>query len=155
MERTLILDCVSKVGEAVKICGFVTTRRDHGKIVFLDISDRSGVLQVVANGELAGSLRPQDVVCITGKVSKRPENLVNKNLVTGSIELQAEEIEVLSKAEELPFDMGVKDLDLQLPTLLDFRGLTLRHPKIKEIFNPFEHPYHLFFELEAIKNDTN
>ncbi|KKS13410.1 MAG: Aspartyl-tRNA synthetase, partial [Candidatus Daviesbacteria bacterium GW2011_GWB1_41_5] len=110
MERTLILDCVSKVGEAVKICGFVTTRRDHGKIVFLDISDRSGVLQVVANGELAGSLRPQDVVCITGKVSKRPENLVNKNLVTGSIELQAEEIEVLSKAEELPFDMGVKDL---------------------------------------------
>jgi len=154
MERTLILDCVSKVGEAVKICGFVTTRRDHGKIVFLDISDRSGVLQVVANGELAGSLRPQDVVCITGKVSKRPENLVNKNLVTGSIELQAEEIEVLSKAEELPFDMGVKDLDLQLPTLLDFRGLTLRHPKIKEIFKMQEVVIDAFREALKEKDFT-
>jgi nondiscriminating aspartyl-tRNA synthetase len=134
VERTLILDCNNKVGESVKISGFVHLRRDHGKIVFLDISDRSGVVQVVVPGELAGNLHPQDAVSIEGEVAKRPENLVNKNLPTGEIEIQAKEIEVLAKAEELPFDMGGKDLDLQLPTLLDFRTLTLRHPKVKGIF---------------------
>lgn len=146
MERVLILDCNKKVGEEVKIYGFVQVRRDHGKIAFLDISDRSGVLQVVVTGEtkiegaklnhLEGGidLHPQDVVSVTGKIAKRPENLINPNLETGTIELKAIRIELLSKAEELPFDMGGKDLDLQLPTLLDFRALTLRHPKIKSIF---------------------
>ncbi|MDO8498886.1 MAG: aspartate--tRNA(Asn) ligase [bacterium] len=134
MERTLILDCNQKVGEKVKICGWVQVRRDHGKIIFLDILDRSGVIQVVATPDVAGSLHPQDVVCIQGVVNKRPEKLVNPNLETGLVELQAEKIEVLSKAEELPFDMGSKELDLQLPTLLDYRSLTLRHPKVREIF---------------------
>ena len=134
MERILILDCNKKVGEQVTICGFVQTRRDHGKILFLDVSDRSGLIQVVLGGGKGSELRPQDVVCITGKVNKRPENLINKNIPTGEIELQAEKIEVLSKAEELPFDMGNKDLSLQLPTLLDYRSLTLRHPKVKAVF---------------------
>ncbi|MBU1032190.1 aspartate--tRNA(Asn) ligase [Patescibacteria group bacterium] len=134
MERTLILDCNNKIGEKVKICGWVQVRRDHGKILFLDVSDRSGIIQVVTHSEKASELRPQDVVCIEGKVNKRPENLINKNIPTGSIEIFAESIEVLSKAEELPFDMGSKDLNLQLPTLLDFRSLALRHPKVKAIF---------------------
>ncbi len=152
MERTVILDCKEKIGEQVKVCGWVYTKRDHGKISFLDITDRSGIIQVVATnlvhlgGVMASqaqpatirgdleSLHPQDVVCITGRVNKRPEHLVNKNIPTGEIEISAENIEVLSKAEELPFDMGGKDLNLQLPTLLDFRSLTLRHPKIKSIF---------------------
>ncbi len=134
MERTLILDCNVKVGEEVKICGWVYTRRDHGKILFLDVTDRSGLIQVVATGGKIPELHPQDVVSITGKVNKRQENLVNKNIPTGEIEVYAENIEVLSKAAELPFDMGGKELDLQLPTLLDFRSLTLRHPKVKEIF---------------------
>lgn len=130
----MILDCNSKVGEVVKIEGFVYLRRDHGKIVFLDISDRSGIVQVVASGEIAGELRPQFAVSIEGEVTKRPENLINRNLPTGEIEIQAKSVKVLSKAEELPFDMGGKELDLQLPTLLDYRTLTLRHPKVKAIF---------------------
>lgn len=134
MQRTLILDCNKKISEKVKICGFVQVRRDHGKIGFLDVSDRSGLIQVFCKGELLGDLHPQDVVCITGLVNKRPENLVNKNIPTGEIEISADEIEILSKAEELPFDMGGKDLNLQLPTLLDFRALTLRHSKVKAIF---------------------
>ncbi len=146
MERTLILDCSKKVGESVEVCGWVQTRRDHGKILFLDILDRSGLIQVVVSQQTkstskeseptfeVGSLHSQDVVCITGKVNKRPENLVNENIPTGEIEISADSMEILSKAEELPFDMGGKDLDLQLPTLLDFRSLTLRHPKVKAIF---------------------
>ncbi|MBI2021854.1 aspartate--tRNA(Asn) ligase [Candidatus Daviesbacteria bacterium] len=134
MERTLILDCNNKIGQSVKVYGFVQTRRDHGKIVFLDLYDRSGTLQVVLTGEIAANLRAQDVVVIEGKIAKRPDKLINENLPTGSIELQASKVEVLSKAAELPFDMGIKDLDLQLPTLLDYRSLTLRHPKVKAIF---------------------
>lgn len=133
-DRTLILDCNKKIGETVKICGFILTRRDHGKIIFLDVNDRSGMLQVVAMGEQVPNLSLQDVVCITGKVNKRPGHLINKNIPTGEIEISAEKIEVLSKAQELPFDMGGKNLDLQLPTLLDYRSLTLRHPKVKSIF---------------------
>lgn len=132
--RVLILDCNEKIGKEVKICGWVHVRRDHGKIIFLDITDRSGIIQVVAEGSKVPDLRPQDMVCVTGSVKKRPEHLFNKNIPTGSIEISAENIEVLSKAEELPFDMGGKELDLQLPTLLDFRSLTLRHSKIKAIF---------------------
>lgn len=132
--RVLITDCNSHIGEEVKICGWVQTRRDHGKIVFLDVLDRSGVIQVVVTGAQAGDLRPQDVVCIEGKIAGRPEKLINQNLKTGTIELQGEKVEILSKAEELPFDMGGKELDLQLPTLLDYRGLTLRHPKVKAVF---------------------
>lgn len=134
MQRTLILDCNNKIDEKVKIQGWVHTRRDHGKIAFLDVVDRSGVIQVFCTGEMLGEVHPQDVVSIEGKIAKRPEKLINENIPTGSIELQAENLEILSKAAELPFDMGGKDLDLQLPTLLDYRSLTLRHPKVKAIF---------------------
>ena len=134
MDRALILDCVKKIGEEVTICGFVIVRRDHGKILFLDVSDRTGVIQVVVGDGKGKDLRPQDVVKIVGQVNKRPKNLVNKNIPTGEIEIYAEDIKILSKAAELPFDMSSKELDLQLPTLLDYRSLTLRHPKVKAIF---------------------
>ncbi len=146
MNRTLILDCNNKIGENVKINGWVQTRRDHGKILFLDIGDRSGLIQVVVSQQTTFTskeskptfevrdLHPQDVVSVTGKVNKRPPHMVNKKIPTGEIEISAESIQVLSKASELPFDMGGKNLDLQLPTLLDFRSLTLRHPKVKAIF---------------------
>lgn len=134
MSRTLIIDCNSQVGETVTIAGWVQVRRDHGKIGFLDVSDRSGLIQVFCKGELIGDTGPQDVVEIEGTVASRPENLINPNIPTGKIELQAESLKILSKAAELPFDLAMKELDLQLPTLLDFRSLTLRHPKIKAIF---------------------
>ncbi len=137
MNRTLITDCNKKIGEEVMVCGFVHTRRDHGKIIFLDVSDRTGIIQVVVHKDKGDGLRPQDVVRITGTIHERPANMVNPALSTGKIELYCDvngKVEVLSKAQELPFDMGGKDLSLQLPTLLDFRSLTLRHPKVKAIF---------------------
>ncbi len=133
MERTLVSEAVSKVGQAVTLKGWVNTRRDHGKIIFIDLRDRSGIVQVVC-GDDAKSLRSEYVVAITGQVKARPEKLVNKNLPTGTIEIQAEKIEVISQSEELPFDMGKEVLDVELPTLLDYRALTLRHPRVQAIF---------------------
>lgn len=109
------------------------TRRDHGKLVFIDLRDRSGIVQVVAR-DIAQDLRPEYVVSVIGKVNKRPESLINPNLPTGTVEVEARTIEVLSKAAALPFDMGGETLNLELPTLLDNRSLTLRYPKVSAIF---------------------
>ena len=134
MTRTLNIDTLSKIGEPVLLMGWINTRRDHGKIVFMDLRDRTGLIQVVMSPELAGGLHSEDVISVTGSVKARPEKLVNPNLPTGSVEVEAQKVELVSKSAELPFDMGGKDLDVQLPTLLDYRSLTLRHPKIKAIF---------------------
>ena len=133
MERTLICETPKKIGEKVKIEGFIHVVRAHGKIAFADVSDRSGVLQVVGGDDLA-ALKPQYAVSIEGTVNKRPEKMINDKIKTGTVELFAEKVTVLAKADEMPFDMGGETLNLELPTLLDYRTLTLRHPKIKEIF---------------------
>lgn len=132
MERTLAADTKKKIGEKVLLKGWVATRRDHGKIVFIDLIDRSGIVQVVGNGKLS-DLRPQYAVEIEGKVQKRPSDMVNPKIPTGEVEVSSEDVRVLGKAEELPFDMGGTELTMELPTILDYRALTLRHPREKAI----------------------
>lgn len=133
MERTLICETPKEVGKKVKIQGFVHVVRAHGKIAFADITDRSGTLQVVGREELA-NLKPQYAVEIEGTVNARPEKMVNDKIKTGTVEMFADKVTILAKSDEMPFDMGAETLNLELPTLLDYRTLTLRHPKIKEIF---------------------
>jgi len=123
---------LKKVGEEVKLQGWIDTIRDHGKITFIDLRDRTGMIQCV--GQDLTKVSPESVIEITGKVSNRPENLINPDIKTGKVEVQIEKLEIVSQAQELPFDLGKEELDLELPTLLDWRSLTLRHPKIKAIF---------------------
>ncbi len=133
MKRTLVSDITNNLGKTVKVAGWVQNKRDHGKMVFIDLGDRSGILQVVGKGNLS-VLKPEDVVEITGLVKNRPQKDVNDKIATGRIELEAQDLNVLSKAEELPFDMAADNLNVELPTLLDWRALSLRHPKVKAIF---------------------
>lgn len=133
LTRTLILDIPKYVSDKVKIEGWVATRRDHGKLVFIDLADRSGVVQVVGDEKLS-SLRPQFAVEIIGVVKKRPASMINKKIATGEVEVTVENFNILAKSKELPFDMGGEDLNLELPTLFDYRSLTLRYPKVKNIF---------------------
>lgn len=132
MKRTLVKETVEEVGEKIKLQGWVDSIRDHGKITFIDLRDRTGRVQCV--GANLPKVTVESVVEIVGEVVKRPEKLVNKKIETGIVEIQIESLEILSLAEELPFDLGVKKLELQLPTLLDNRSLTLRHHGIKSIF---------------------
>lgn len=132
MDRTLVSDAPRKVGQNVKLYGWVDKRRDHGSLVFFDLWDRSGIIQVVGKNTIA--VHPQDVVEVVGEVKKRPVGSENKNLATGNVEIEAQEVFVISKAATLPFDMGGPDLNLELPTLLDWRPLVLRHPKVASIF---------------------
>lgn len=133
MKRTLIGETPSLVGKKVRLCGWVARKRDHGKMVFLDLLDRSGLVQVVG-GDNLGKFGSQDVLEIIGLVKKRPEKLVNPKIDTGNIEIEVKESKLISGAQALPFDLDQQDLKLELSTLLDYRALTLRHPKIKAIF---------------------
>lgn len=141
MQRTLIKDAVEKVGKEILVKGWVHVRRDHGKLIFIDLRDRTGLLQIIflpqiapEYREIATQLRGEYVVEIIGVVNKRPEKLVNDKLETGTVELEAKRVTILAKAATPPFDMGSGELNLELSTLLDHRALTLRHPKVQAIF---------------------
>lgn len=133
MKKYFIEDIVSKIGEEVELYGWVNNVRDHKKIIFVDIRDRSGIVQIIGN-ETFRELSPEDVVYIKGTVQKRPDNLINPKVKMGTIEVKASEFKILSHAETPPFDTAKEELDVTLPTLLDYRPLTLRHPKVASIF---------------------
>jgi nondiscriminating aspartyl-tRNA synthetase len=135
MERTLARETSQKIGQEVLLKGWVNVKRDHGKLVFVDLRDRTGLVQVVFAGmEEARQLRPEWVIAIKGIVKKRPENLINPKLATGNVEIEVKEFQILAKAEELPFDTGGESLNVGLPVLLDYRPLSLRHSKVRAIF---------------------
>ncbi|MDO8461118.1 MAG: aspartate--tRNA(Asn) ligase [bacterium] len=137
-KRALIKDTIDHIGREVLLKGWVQTVRSHGKIAFFDLRDRSGTMQVVGlsndQAMFISSLSSQDAVEVTGVVKKRDERYINKNVPTGTIELESGKIDVISKSSEMPFDMGGKELKLELPTLLDYRSLTLNHPTVSAIF---------------------
>ncbi|MGB9637546.1 MAG: aspartate--tRNA(Asn) ligase, partial [Microgenomates group bacterium] len=128
-------ETINNIGKEVQVAGWINTRRDHGKIVFVDLRDRSGLLQVVCTGiKEAADLRPEWVVEVVGVVKERPKALINEKISTGKIELEAKAIKVLAKASPLPFDTSLPELKVSLPTLLDYRPLSLRHSKSQAIF---------------------
>lgn len=142
MQRTLISETAKKVGETVKISGYIKTKRDHGKISFIDLTDRSGLLQCVITPGTKGyddtkKMRPEWVVSLTGTINKRPEKLVNPDLETGGIEMEINEYEIFSEAQELPVDISQTEMNLHLETLLDHRNITIRNEKVRAIFTVY------------------
>jgi len=136
MQRIFINETISKIGEKVKVSGWVNVRRDHGKIIFIDLRDRTGLLQVVFSGnedlrKEADKLRSEWVVSIEGTVKERPENLKNPKIETGSIELSAEEFEILNESKTPPFEIGGKD-KIGEELRMEYRYLDLRDPKMQK-----------------------
>ena len=113
------------VGQTVTLAGWVARRRDHGGVAFLDLRDRSGVVQVVMH-EGAGELRSEYCVQVTGTVSKRPDGNENPDLPTGSVEVAVSGLEVLSPAAALPFQLDEPTIGEE--TRLKYRYLDLRRP---------------------------
>jgi aspartyl-tRNA synthetase len=118
----------SDVGSKVTLAGWVARRRDHGGVAFIDLRDSSGAAQVVINDEsLAGSLRAEWCVLITGTVRVRPSGNENANIATGEIEVVCESLEVLSEAAPLPFPVDSGDLStISEEVRLKYRYLDLR-----------------------------
>src|SRR3989344_7497289 len=123
--RNLAKECNDLIGKHVLLRGWVERTRTHGKVAFFDFRDRSGIIQVTAHEDLApkiAELSLQDVVEVEGEVRSRDEKYINPEIETGKIEVHLEKLTIISKAAEMPFDMGGKDLNLELPTLLDFQA---------------------------------
>src|SRR3989344_2553189 len=135
--RIYTKDLSEHIGKEVSVAGWVDVRRDHGKLIFVDLRDRTGKVQcvIVPSAEKAyeagKELRSEWVVQMVGTVQERPENMRNDKEQNGGIELAVSSIEVLSRAAEMPFELGT---DLNLDTYLDHLPLTLRTPRARDIF---------------------
>lgn len=139
MTRTLIGELGSHIGKQMNVQGWVSVRRDQGKLAFFDFRDRTGIVQGVVlpkspAAETAKDIRVEYVVSVDGIVNKRPEKNAVAGKQNGDIELEITGLTVLAKAEPLPFDMSLDGFNLDLTTELDHRALTLRHPRLQAIF---------------------
>ena len=136
MERVYIKNLKEHEGREVLINGSVSTYRDQGKMVFLDIRDMTGTIQCVAlpNSkalEIAKEIRNEWAVEIVGKTNKRPEKNIVKEKINGDIELEVLDIKILNRAKELPFELGS---EINLDTHLDNLPLMLKTEKVADIF---------------------
>ncbi len=122
------------VGRRVVVCGWANRRRDHGGVIFIDLRDRAGLLQVVADPErpqvfaLAERVRNEFVLKVTGQVRLRPEETANPDLATGRVEVVCETLEVLNESATPPFQMDEDDVNEEIR--LRYRYVDLRKPRM-------------------------
>ncbi|KKQ76635.1 MAG: Aspartyl-tRNA synthetase [Parcubacteria group bacterium GW2011_GWC1_38_6] len=137
VNRILTKDSINFIGKKIQLSGWVHTIREHGKILFIDLRDSGGVLQIVFSPdtkevyELAKTLRPESVVSIEGEVKERPTSMVNPKIPTGKIEFQPSKLEILSMAETPPFPIDTDGYDISEDKRLKYRYLDLRRPRLQ------------------------
>lgn len=129
MKDLFVVDTVKKIGEEVELYGWVNSKRDHKKIVFIDLRDRSGIVQVVG-GEDFKQLSHEDVVMIKGLVKQRPEKLINPKMATGTIEIEAKELKIISKAKTLPIPINDNGYSINEESRLKYRYLDIRRSRM-------------------------
>jgi len=125
------------IDHELRLCGWVNRIRNHGKVIFINLRDREGIVQVVVEEEssalfdLATKIHNEYVLCVHGKVRARPEGLVNYDMPTGEIEVVASEVEILARSEALPFNIdNYQEVGEELR--LKYRYLDLRRPEVVE-----------------------
>lgn len=137
MQRFLISQAAKHVGEKVKVAGWVNIRRAHGKILFIDLRDISGVLQCVLVPNTSGAydaaleVRSEWVIELEGQIVNRPANMVNDKIETGKVELSVEKLTVLSRAETLPFAIDTNGMEINEEVRMKYRYLDLRRERLR------------------------
>ncbi|CAI2308929.1 aspartate--tRNA ligase [Vibrio parahaemolyticus] len=125
----------SLAGQTVELCGWVNRRRDLGGLIFIDMRDREGIVQVVVDPdmadayEVANTLRNEFCIKLTGEVRIRPESQVNKDMATGEVEILAKGLEIINRSDVLPLDFNQKNSEEQR---LKYRYLDLRRPEMSD-----------------------
>lgn len=139
MQRTYLIDVSNFVGKEILIKGFVNIRRDHGKIIFLDMRDMTGLVQVVVVPsvapdayKIAQETRSEFVLEIKGEVNERSEKTINEKIPNGKVEILAKEISILAKAETPPFDVTTDGREIGEDVRLRYRYVDLRRPRMQE-----------------------
>ncbi len=136
--RMLIKEIINKENEQVELTGWVATRRDHGKLIFVDLRDRSGIVQVVflpkpeELRQSADKLRPEWVIKLTGKVNRRPNGMENPEILTGDFEIQAEKLEILNPSETPPIAVDTDGYEIGEEARMKYRYLDLRRPRFQK-----------------------
>lgn len=157
MKRFLTTESINHIGEEVILYGWIENFRQHGKISFLDIRDRKGIVQSV---DISGKLQvnKEDVVKVIGLVKKRPEAMVNPKLETGTIELEIKQLDVISKSQELPFPLDSAGYDINEEMRLKYRYLDLRRTRlnrnIKLRSQLVQKAREFFFQNEFVEIET-
>jgi aspartyl-tRNA synthetase len=140
MKRTIYCGDVREenVGQEVVLNGWVHRRRDHGGLIFIDLRDRAGVVQVVFDPReaseahaLAQRVRPEYVVAVSGEVSRRPQGTENPALATGTVEVRAKKLEILNVAKPPPFALDEPDIDADELVRMKYRYLDLRTERMQ------------------------
>ena len=138
MKEHWINETKDKIGETVELFGWVNVRRDHGKIVFIDLRDRSGIVQLVFTPQseelykIAETLRPEWVISVKGEVASRPKGMENEEIETGKIEIKVREIKVLSESETTPFPLDTPGYEIDEELRLKYRYLDLRRERLQK-----------------------
>ncbi|MCA9390088.1 aspartate--tRNA ligase [candidate division WWE3 bacterium] len=132
MKLQTIIESTQKINETVTLNGWVDTKRDHGKITFLDLRDRTGIVQCVFGGKMP-DVTPESVLQITGLVKNRPEKMINTEMETGSIELEITDYTVVNKSSELPIPVNTDGREINEEMRLRYRYLDLRRERMRSI----------------------
>jgi len=136
--RTLSRDILSKIGGRATVFGWVAARRDHGKLIFIDLYDRWGIVQIVFGPQdkkllaAADRLRPEWVVKIEGAVKERPKGMENPELSAGGIEIEAKKLEVLAESKTSPFALDTDGYEIGEEHRLKYRYLDLRRARLQK-----------------------
>ena len=139
MERTLTVKTPRLVGQEIKVAGWVNTRRDHGGVIFVDLRDHTGLVQLVFNPDhddifhLAEGLRDEYCIAVTGTVRERGAGLENPHLATGQIELVASRLEILNRSDPIPVATRDEGQRSSEEMRLRYRYLDLRRPSMQQM----------------------
>ncbi len=139
MERTLTVKTPRLIGQEIKVAGWVNTRRDHGGVIFVDLRDHTGLVQVVFNPDhddifhLAEGLRDEYCIAVTGTVRERGAGLENPHLATGQIELVASRLEILNRSDPIPVATRDEGQRSSEEMRLRYRYLDLRRPSMQQM----------------------
>ena len=137
--RVLAAETSAEVGKNITVAGWVHSRRDHGGLIFIDLRDHTGLVQLVINPEqaeafhLAESLRDEFVIRASGVVTERGEGLKNPNIASGNVEIVVENLEILNRAETLPIQPFAEENQAGEDLRFKYRYLDLRRPKMQHM----------------------
>ncbi len=138
-KRILAIHTPDEVGKSVTVAGWVHSRRDHGGLIFIDLRDHTGLVQLVINPDraeafrLAESLRDEFVIRVSGVATERGEGLKNPNIASGNVEIVLENLEILNRAETLPIQPFAEENQAGEDLRFKYRYLDLRRPKMQDM----------------------